>query len=92
MLRFLMRDENLQIVKVSFTVVAPRTRQDLLDVGMIPLLLPHDADTSKPVSNYDACNNSGEESQVRDCRDLFCGLSWRGGRKWMRTRRERKIR
>jgi len=36
-----MRYENFQVVKVAFTVVAPRATQDLFNIGMIPLLLAH---------------------------------------------------
>jgi hypothetical protein len=40
-LGLLMRDEELQILKVSLAVVAPRARQELLHVGLLSLLLPH---------------------------------------------------
>jgi hypothetical protein len=36
-----MIDENLEIVEVALTVVAPRTRKDLVEVGMIALLFRH---------------------------------------------------
>lgn len=41
MLGLLMRNENLEVVKVALTVVAPRSRKDLLDIWVIPLLLSH---------------------------------------------------
>lgn len=34
-------DENLQIIKVALTVVAPRTLKDLVHIGVMPLLLAH---------------------------------------------------
>jgi len=39
--RFLMIDEDFEIVEVSFAVITPRPRQNLLDVGMMALLLGH---------------------------------------------------
>lgn len=38
---FLVIDEDLEIVKVAFAVIAPRTRENLLDVGVLTLLLCH---------------------------------------------------
>jgi hypothetical protein len=38
---FLMRDENLQIIEVTLTVVAPRPSEDLLDIGVLSLALAH---------------------------------------------------
>lgn len=40
-LRLLMRDENLEIVKVSLTVITPRSREDLFRVRVGALLLAH---------------------------------------------------
>ena len=37
MFRFLMGYENLQVVEVTLTVVAPRTGEDLFDLWMLPL-------------------------------------------------------
>lgn len=37
-------DENLQIIKVALTIVAPRTRENLLNVGVVPLFLAHVGD------------------------------------------------
>jgi len=39
MLRLLMMNENLQIVEVALTVVAPGTCQELVDFGVLSLLL-----------------------------------------------------
>jgi hypothetical protein len=36
-----MVDQDLKVVKVAFTVVAPRSTKDLFDVGMTALLLRH---------------------------------------------------
>ena len=41
MFRFLVIDEDLEIVKVALTVVAPWSRQDLVNVWVITLLLGH---------------------------------------------------
>ena len=41
MLRLLMINQDLEIIKVAFTVVAPGSSQDLFDVGMVALLLGH---------------------------------------------------
>ena len=38
---FLMGDENLQVIKVTLAVVAPRPSEDLLDVGVLSLALAH---------------------------------------------------
>ena len=38
---FLMGDENLQIIKVTLAVVAPRPGEDLLDVGILSLAFAH---------------------------------------------------
>jgi hypothetical protein len=46
-LRFLVIDENLEIIEVALTVVAPRTRQDLIEIGMITLLFRHPAGRSR---------------------------------------------
>lgn len=37
----LMRDQELQIFKVSLAVVTPWSRQELLDIGLLSLLLAH---------------------------------------------------
>ena len=36
-----MRNENLQVIKVTLAVITPRSTQYLLCIGMITLLLPH---------------------------------------------------
>lgn len=41
MLRFLMVDQDLQIIKVTLTVVAPWPREDLFDVWVVALLFGH---------------------------------------------------
>jgi hypothetical protein len=43
-LRLLVRDQKLEILKVSFAVVAPGAREDVLDVGVGALLFSHLAD------------------------------------------------
>ena len=40
MLRLLMRNQNLQVVKVSFAVVAPRSLQEVLEARVCALLFP----------------------------------------------------
>ena len=40
-LGFLMQSENLEIVKVTLTVIAPRSSQDLIQGGTTTLLLSH---------------------------------------------------
>jgi hypothetical protein len=37
----LMRDENLQVIKITLTVITPGTSKDFLDVWMTTLLLSH---------------------------------------------------
>lgn len=39
MFRFLMRDQDLQVVKVAFAVIAPGSRKELVDLGTISLIL-----------------------------------------------------
>lgn len=39
MLRFLMIDKNLEVVKGAFAVIAPRAFQDLIDAGSLALVL-----------------------------------------------------
>ena len=41
MLCFLMIDENLEVVKITFTVIAPWSRQDFFDIWVASLLLRH---------------------------------------------------
>jgi hypothetical protein len=41
MLGLLMRNEKLQIFKITFTVVTPRAMDDLLDVGVTAPFLAH---------------------------------------------------
>lgn len=41
MLCFLMVDQDLQIIKVTLTIVAPWPRKDLFDVWVVALLLGH---------------------------------------------------
>ena len=41
MLGFLVVDQDLQVIKVSFAVVAPRSSQDLFDIGVLALVLTH---------------------------------------------------
>ena len=38
-----MRDENLQIIEVTLTVVAPWSSEDLFDIGVLSLALAHAA-------------------------------------------------
>jgi hypothetical protein len=38
---FLMIDENLEVVEIALAVVAPWSRKDFFDVGMMTLLLGH---------------------------------------------------
>lgn len=42
MFRFLMRNENFEIVEVAFAVVAPWTSKKLFEVGVAALFLAHD--------------------------------------------------
>ncbi len=41
MFGLLMVNQDFEVIKVAFAVVAPRSRQHLLDVGMMTLLLGH---------------------------------------------------
>lgn len=41
MFRLLVVDQDLQIIEVALTVVAPGSRDDLLDVWVLPLWLAH---------------------------------------------------
>lgn len=38
---FLMIDENLQVIEIALTVVAPWSGEDLIQVGMVALLFGH---------------------------------------------------
>lgn len=41
MLCFLMLNQDAQIVEVALAVIAPRSSEDILDVGVLSLLLAH---------------------------------------------------
>lgn len=41
MFGFLVVDQDLQIIKIPFAVVAPRSGQDLIKVWVLPLWLDH---------------------------------------------------
>ena len=41
MLGLLMRDEDLEIVKVAFAIVTPGTLENLFDIGVLALTLSH---------------------------------------------------
>lgn len=41
MLRFLMRDQDLQVIKVPLAVIAPRAVKNLFEIGVAALFLTH---------------------------------------------------
>lgn len=46
-LSLLMIDENFEVVEISLTVVAPWSSENLLDIRMLSLGLPHDRSTAQ---------------------------------------------
>jgi hypothetical protein len=65
MLCLLVIDKNLEVVEVALAVVAPRTREDFVEVGVVALLLRHLADTKAHASSRsesDVALRKGENS------------------------------
>lgn len=63
-LRLLVRDEDLQVIKVAFAVVAPWATKELFEVRVSTLLLSHGVvDNSK--SNMDIRVNDKDKSVVK---------------------------
>ena len=54
MLRFLVVDEDLQIIEVALTVIAPRPRKDFFKIWMLSLGLAH-----RKLSGYTAVDDLG---------------------------------
>lgn len=66
-----MVDQNLQIVEVAFAIIAPWSRDDLFNVGMLSLGLPH----SEMLDFDGGCLHKSFEAFTASSKCQKCGFS-----------------